>query len=507
MDETKLTYFGIGNFRVFERLEQFEIAPITILTGKNNSGKSSLIKAILLFAKTIKSTNGLYLEFRDSDLNLGGFDKVKNYNSSDNDDIYFYFDVKKGDTSYTFSAFYEKTGIDYFRVAVGDTTILEISGEREDDNFICTESYIYLDEGIVDKEKLQKRLGNLSKEELAKIVSSIVQFLENSKKEDSIGTIKFGNLIDEKNHFLFNVRNKIYDALLNTKKKTCFDKVLNIDIQEQIEATFLQEQIGNYLINNGAYFIFIPDDLFYPFVNIDFLESVRAQQSMVYKDIDNPKLIDLFKKYQRMPSINYKKGEIRKALDSEFGMKKIFLDSWLREFGIVDFESELTIEYQPGYGYRISIIKNGRSMDLTEVGYGFTQLIPMILKICTSENKIIIIEEPEANLHPALQSKLADFFYKASRTFNIQFIIETHSEYLIRKLQYLTAKVGEDLSPDDTVIYYFFPPTEIQNGGNQIRKIKINQDGSLTNDFGTGFFDEADKIAMTIWNMNNSQKN
>jgi predicted ATPase len=115
------------------------------------------------------------------------------------------------------------------------------------------------------------------------------------------------------------------------------------------------------------------------------------------------------------------------------------------------------------------------------------------------------IEEPESNLHPALQSKLADMFIDAARTFNTQFIIETHSEYLIRKLQYFTAK-GE-IKTEDTAIYYFYPPDDVPPGEEQVKRIDIQEDGSLTDDFGTGFFDEADKIAMSIWNMNKSQKN
>ncbi len=88
---------------------------------------------------------------------------------------------------------------------------------------------------------------------------------------------------------------------------------------------------------------------------------------------------------------------------------------------------------------------------------------------------------------------------------NIQFIIETHSEYLIRKLQYLTAK--EKAKPTDTVIYYFYHPDKVLVGEDQVKKIYINDDGSLTDDFGSGFFDESDKIAISLWNITKSRKN
>ena len=114
---------------------------------------------------------------------------------------------------------------------------------------------------------------------------------------------------------------------------------------------------------------------------------------------------------------------------------------------------------------------------------------------------IIVIEEPESNLHPNFQSKLADMLVEASRKFNIQFIIETHSEYLIRKLQFLTA-TGE-IKPEMTQIYYFHHPERIPEGEGeaQIRKINIEKNGALSKNFGPGFFDEASTLFFLLNNL------
>jgi len=84
-------------------------------------------------------------------------------------------------------------------------------------------------------------------------------------------------------------------------------------------------------------------------------------------------------------------------------------------------------------------------------------------------------------------------------------IIETHSEYLIRKLQYFTAK--GDLDIDKTIIYYFNPINDLKKDEEHVKCIKINKDGSLTDDFGTGFFDEADNIALELFLIKQSQNN
>ena len=118
---------------------------------------------------------------------------------------------------------------------------------------------------------------------------------------------------------------------------------------------------------------------------------------------------------------------------------------------------------------------------------------------------IFILEEPESNLHPAFQSKLAELLVDAGEDYGIQFIVETHSEYLIRKLQNLTAK-GE-INTQDTAIYYFNNVNSIPEGEEQIKRIEINKYGGLTDNFGSGFIDEANNLQIDLLKLNMPQKN
>ncbi len=101
---------------------------------------------------------------------------------------------------------------------------------------------------------------------------------------------------------------------------------------------------------------------------------------------------------------------------------------------------------------------------------------------------------------------LADMFVDAAKKFYIQFIIETHSEYLIRKLQYLTANKEHEynIKPEDTAMYYFSDPKTLKKGEKQIRRINIREDGILDGSFGTGFFDEATNLIIDILNLSGS---
>ena len=101
----------------------------------------------------------------------------------------------------------------------------------------------------------------------------------------------------------------------------------------------------------------------------------------------------------------------------------------------------------------------------------------------------IYVEEPEVHLHPKYQSLLADMFVEAYQKYNIHFIIETHSEYLIRKLQVLVADKENKLTPNDVSLNYV---EKDKNGISTNRKIEL-EDGRLSEPFGPGFFDRGYK--------------
>ena len=162
---------------------------------------------------------------------------------------------------------------------------------------------------------------------------------------------------------------------------------------------------------------------------------------------------------------------------------------------------------QEGLGFLIYLVKDGNKRLLADEGYGITQLVSLLLQIDNNipiftgpnisdfnnyhyvyPHKVICVEEPEVHLHPKYQSLLAEMFVEAYQKYNIHFIIETHSEYLIRKLQVMVADKDNSLTSNDVSLNYV---EKDENGESTNRKIEILENGRLGGSFGEGFFDEA----------------
>lgn len=208
----------------------------------------------------------------------------------------------------------------------------------------------------------------------------------------------------------------------------------------------------------------------------------------------------------------------------------LFIDKWIQKFGI-GHSVKMSID-EEGTGVKIHLFENSednKGILLSELGYGITQLFVILLRIETailesktyispknnrymgapltlSDSDLVVnhfpstiaIEEPEVHQHPKFQSMLADLFVDAYKEYNVQFIIETHSEYLIRKLQTLVGEKSIDNSMVSLVYVYDSDPVKRPMYTPQVKTIDILPDGRLSDKFGEGFFDEADRLAMNL---------
>ena len=206
-----------------------------------------------------------------------------------------------------------------------------------------------------------------------------------------------------------------------------------------------------------------------------------------------------------------------------------FLNQWIRKFGI---GYAITIKTTAD-GLGITVLLHDSENDkkghlLADEGYGITQLLSMLLGIEVSilnaktkkdipydrrlhglsgsledlkqifKPNIVTIEEPEIHLHPRYQSLLMDMFNDAYMNYNIHFIIETHSEYLVRRSQVLVAeakyKDEKELAEQCPYKVYYIPRPQEGNPYD----LEYMPTGGFKQSFGEGFFDEAGKLDMIV---------
>ena len=114
------------------------------------------------------------------------------------------------------------------------------------------------------------------------------------------------------------------------------------------------------------------------------------------------------------------------------------------------------------------------------------------------ERITICVEEPESNLHPSVQAKMADMFADAAEHYPVNFILETHSEYLVRRSQVIIAE--QHYEDEETLkekcpfkVYYMPRPDE-----GKPYDLEYKLDGKFRKKFGKGFFDIADSLALEL---------
>lgn len=239
-------------------------------------------------------------------------------------------------------------------------------------------------------------------------------------------------------------------------------------------------------------------------IRVEYISAHAANQNTIYNTADkNDYIAQTVHEFYKQRIV---------AGDREYE----FIKKWMERF---DIGASFSIDCIGGEAYRVKIKDTDLSeVNLADKGMGAIQMMLLLIRLATIMRKyqtlqlpldcadwqkpIIVIEEPEQNLHPKMQSLLADLFCEMVDRGNCKFVIETHSEYLIRKTQVIVKNDGKYGTPiqlgyvDTNIftVYYF--------DGNNTKipyyKMQYRDDGCFENDFGEGFFDEAEKLAFEI---------
>jgi predicted ATPase len=599
---------GIQNFRVFKDYTEFEIKPLTILSGPNNSGKSSFTKLLRLLKNGVEK-----LSFENGSHNLEDFDSVLNWQSdskeliisiSDTSSIlgdnhsyqYSYINIENNIFLNNLSIFknnikifenkvslvkHRFTGVNEnfsieeinFNVKFNIKAIFDIiynmdfkvnilkcknlseneiiysrivgdgfggDGIRKNINVNKVDKYKYAhlsNNYIWTNVKLNEYntlLIDPNDTYLKKINKTCLELIDNIKNLE-INYSLFDIIIFNTNcthkylEQILTIQNEVFEEYesiedINSKKDSYYNNESLAYIGQKIKDKILlklsiygitEENIVSSMITN---MLFNKDSLPFEFRGF----SHRFDTKLHFKDnfitslyfetnLKNTEYLSANRGNQKRVLSNKSENDIDEIVVNfynKFAKNNLVSKYFTEILEILEIEGTLEVERFENVISLVYLKNNDRKINLSDLGFGFSQLLPIIMKISTfkNTNQIIIIEEPEANLHPNLQSKLADIFAVTLKYFPaFKFIIETHSEYFIRKLQYLVAK--KEFEINDTVIYYFNADKYVTRDEPKVKRINIKPNGNLSDNFGTGFFDETTQLQFDLMKINKVQNN
>lgn len=478
------------NFALFDDSNTYELSPLTFLIGGNNCGKSTFIKGLEVIGNGVLS------------LDVEQFKK-------DNKEVITFSEVICG--------LYRKQTF-----------------KKDAYGIIFERSFSFVNSKDKEILKVSSFNGKKAKENVVFYVERFLELLnENGVKiiNDEVNLFLKNYTIIKKH---INIKNEslsrdVYEPTkaINNLERWFFE----IGILQIFELEYFGENFQNNIIS-----LFI--ECFQPYTFEAFIKSENNENRFWN---NSRKLLTIVKvgnsDLTKAKSIYKEDDFIIKNLDYDLIHEchdKEFRSHWLKKF--FGNENPLSIEK---FKHVFDVKLNQRL--LTEQGSGITKILQYILyfssltaevgndennriitnlDLCKNEierqeflvsyrieqpinrKKIIYIEEPEVNLHPNFQIMLAEMIFELSLNSTCHFVIETHSEYIIRKLQLLYAKNKN--TPSDLISILNFGS---DNNLGKVKTIHIDRNGSLSESFYPGFFDLSQDLQYQLMLANRSYQN
>ena len=560
----------ISNFRKIKGTWDLDLAPITFFTGKNNSGKSSTLKALMVLSDYSNSSNHFELGFlgdNASNHKIENYSNGLNWTNNKKSNIAFEFEknghlfiiefspkpeieqeyFQKGVLqSFVIINIENKTKIEIYR-EVGDAYQLNFNNQFLEKKYNLKRSNAQ-NKLIRVKREIEKEIENTELEikkklglDLALPVAStgLLALLTITGPIGAAIALTTGLV---SGYQLKKVDDKTKITLKSKLEKLQKDlKLIDKKLKkEKVEARTLEKELifsptfdlaklfeNNFSLNNILRRVLIPylNDNVKKFGEIDVKDETLKLQDFNYELMDSFQFdVDHLSPHrcnQERLIVNegssvdiseLAKKQVKKFIKGSDA--DLFIKDWMDKFDVgIDYE---IISVQ-GYASIINVFEKGikHPINISDKGFGAGQIFTILLQIAKKideqkqginlkknfyfpigqETQIVIIEEPESNLHPALQSLLTDLFLDAYSRFGIRFIVETHSEYMIRNSQLLNL---EHQSDKLYRLYYF--------GEDGPYEMKYLDNGKFDRSFGEGFVDIADNIEVEIYKNNLKRK-
>lgn len=154
------------------------------------------------------------------------------------------------------------------------------------------------------------------------------------------------------------------------------------------------------------------------------------------------------------------------------------VSTWLKDMKLVDDFNVSPVDNNQRF-YDTNIRIGDKISSLLHVGFGVSQVLPVItLLFFAPEGSLILLEQPELHLHPGAQAQLADLILHVAKERNLQLVIESHSEHLLRRFQRRIAEIDQEFASPENIKMYF---CEAGAEGSQVQEVKVDAYGQIEN--------------------------
>jgi predicted ATPase len=448
----------IRNFKAWQDTGDIRFAPLTVFFGSNSSGKTSIHQLLLLLKQTAQSSDRkrvLHLGDRTTLVDLGSFS-----------DVVFNHDTK---TPLEFALRWRTPS----SVTVKDTS----NGATYESDVLSLTATI----GQGDREQLH-------------VVS--MQF-------------GFGDIEEEG-----------FQLGMTRESKGKFKGKFNLTAEGY---QIVSQRGRQWPLPPPYHFYGFPDEAVAYRQNTGFLADLTLQLETL---LGNTHYVGPLREYPErlyiwsgeVPEHVGRKGEraveaLLAGTDRLFNFKRKYktkplqevVAQWLKNMELIDsFEVKRIAENRKEYEVLVQTRRKAPKVKITDVGFGVSQVLPVIVEcFYVPAHSIVIFEQPEIHLHPRVQADLADLFIDAihareeSVEREVQFIVESHSEHFLRRLQ---RRIAEEKLRNDEVALYFCTPPPMRSSapGAVIESLETDPYGNIRNWPEHFFGDEVEDLtAMT----------
>ena len=395
---------GLKNFKCFEKLD-VKFAPITLLTGANSSGKSSLINAILAVLQTegfpfYLSPNGKYV-------NMGGFEEMvfnKNIENNVSIDAHinnFHSALRRGPINFKTNWSNDDNGLPELCNMTWKSNGFELTTTNVDDKYILS-----------------------------------VEIPHNSRYSTIINDV--------------NISDKIYGSIFNhiePKSALTIEKDGSVYIKDAVFAS--KDKMIKNAINPISRFV----SMYFRYIN-----SLRSSDRY-FNYVGSFRLPPERTYYQKAKAsekvLSSGEGYIDQIIEWEENSPDKFneLNTIMKSLNLFDQIQSSKIK-GGRFELNISTRESKQASSLTDVGFGVSQFLPIIVAdLQMPRGSCLAISQPEIHLHPKIQASFGNYISNQIRDNKKQYIIETHSEYLLNRIRLLL--VTGELKPEDVCVLYF----------------------------------------------------